>query len=199
MAAGAPQPTSSERAHTDRRPVDWDVFISPQEPPRMTADRSSRPPPAAEGSAQVITVYSPKGGVGTTTIAVNLAVHAAAAAQTRVVLIDLRLPYGHTVTHLGLRAGPSVFDAVLALRRKGPPEVLAAYTRVHESGLFVLPAPESLASSSRLTATDIELLLAAAAAWFGVVVIDAGPSLDDRTTAALAAATTLVVPVVCGF
>src|SRR6266542_6347863 len=50
-----------------------------------------------------VAVFSPKGGVGTTTIATNIAVAAAAQRPNQVVLVDLALQFGGVATHLNMR------------------------------------------------------------------------------------------------
>ncbi len=74
---------------------------------RRTTRRSS-PPTASRWRARsrVVAVYSPKGGVGTTTIATNIAIAAAQRRPDRVVLVDLDLQFGGVATHLNLDAEP---------------------------------------------------------------------------------------------
>jgi pilus assembly protein CpaE len=152
---------------------------------------------AGIGERRLIACFSPKGGVGTTTIAVNIATLANQIMPGRVLLLDLDLQFGQTAMHLDL--GPATrtiadlaqdeeaLDNVVALRR---------YVTTHATGLSVLVAPQSPELAEVVTPRAMARLLATAGSAWEVLVADAGSTLDERTLAVLDAVTTVVVPVV---
>jgi pilus assembly protein CpaE len=144
---------------------------------------------------RVVAVYSPKGGVGSTTIAVNLAVISAETHLNRTLLIDMDLSFGQVASHLNVRPR----QTLLELARDDPalhdPELFRAYTVHHDSGLHVLAAPPAPGFAPLITAEHVELLLARAIEAYEVVIVDAGSALDDRLLAILARSDTVIVPV----
>ena len=115
---------------------------------RFQRSRGMTPIFSADGltvarARRVVAVYSPKGGVGTTTIATNIAVAAALRRPDRVVLVDMSLQFGGVASHLNL---PARADA----RRRRPRRDRDARVRDHEDlrdaalvGLHVIAAPGS--------------------------------------------------------
>ena len=91
---------------------------------------------------QIISVIGPKGGVGKTTIAVNLAVAVGRRGQFATALLDLNLRGGDVAVHLDLLGGPTLVD-LLPQAGELTPELLQRYLKVHQaSGLSVMTAPE---------------------------------------------------------
>ena len=90
---------------------------------------------------RTVAVYSPKGGVGTTTIATNIAIAAVARRPDRVVLVDLALQFGGVATLLNLDPKQTLADVVRDEASLREPELLRTYAMRHDSGLHVLAAP----------------------------------------------------------
>ena len=90
---------------------------------------------------RTVAVYSPKGGVGTTTIATNIAIAAAAHRPDRVVLVDFALQFGGVATLLNLDPKQTIADVVRDEASLREPELLRTYAMRHDSGLHVLAAP----------------------------------------------------------
>lgn len=138
-------------------------------------------------TTQMITFFSPKGGVGTTTLAVNSAVMLAGAAgrpgaiPAHVLLIDLDLQFGQVATHLNLAPR---FD-IAGLAGDEPalvdPELAASYLTIHSSGVAVLAAPSSPEADFRVTVDQLERIVAVFRPRFDVIVVDCGSRLDART------------------
>lgn len=98
-------------------------------------------PPKSQGAGKIITVFGPKGGVGKSTLAVNLGVALAKQPDTRVALVDLDLEWGAVPTLLGTRPRVTIVDlcrvqAELDLRR-----VEGALMHVPAYDVWVLSAP----------------------------------------------------------
>ena len=98
-------------------------------------------------------MYSPKGGVGTTTIATNIAVAAAQRRPDRVVLVDLDLQFGGVATHLNLEPKQTLTDVVRDDAALREPELLRTYAMRHDSGLHVLAAPAAPEAAELITPT----------------------------------------------
>jgi thiosulfate dehydrogenase [quinone] large subunit len=129
---------------------------------------------------RVVAAFSPKGGVGTTTIATNVAVAAASRRPDRVVLIDFALPFGNVAAHLNLEAHQTIADVVRDDTALHEPELLRTYAMRHDSGLHVLAAPNTPEATETITTEHVEQRRPLESY---DVVIDAGSYLDDRTQA----------------
>jgi pilus assembly protein CpaE len=141
---------------------------------------------------RVITVASPKGGVGKTTITTNLAVGLAAVAPDSVVLVDLDIHFGDVATALNLMAEYSLPDAVRA-GMGGDPLAVKPYLTRHETGLWVVAGSDSPADAESITAEGVASLIRALASSFAFVLIDTAPGLDEETLAALDATDVLIL------
>ncbi len=141
-------------------------------------------PSAAEGErqGQVFMVFSPKGGVGKTTMAVNLSV-ALAKTGVDVCVVDLDLAFGdvaitmqlipeHTITE----AAASEEDLDFALLQK-------LLTR-HQSGLTILAAPTHPEGRDLVTASLARRVVQTLRRHFDYVVIDTPPGFDDQVLGA---------------
>ena len=144
---------------------------------------------------RVVAVYSPKGGVGTTTIATNIAVVAAQRRPDRVVLVDLDLQFGGVATHLNLDPKQTLADIVRDGSALREPEFLRTYAMRHDSGLHVIAAPTAPEAAELITPTHIAALIGALLEGYESVVIDAGSVLDEKTLTVFEAAETIVLPV----
>src|SRR3954452_12569861 len=139
-------------------------------------------------AGRVITIASPKGGVGKTTVATNLAVGLIASAPQSTVLVDLDVQFGDVASALGLVPEYSLPDAV-----HGPASedtmVLKTFLTQHPSGLYAVCGAESPAAGDTISGDDVGRLLAALAREFRYVVVDTAPGLSEQTLAALDRAT----------
>jgi pilus assembly protein CpaE len=144
---------------------------------------------------RVVAVYSPKGGVGTTMIATNVATVAAGKRPDRVVLVDLDLQFGGVAAHLDLTPKQTLADLARDDTALREPELLRSYAVKHSSGLHVLCGPPTPELGELVTPEIVERLLASLAQAYDQVVIDAGSTLDERTMLAFEAADTVVLPV----
>ncbi len=133
---------------------------------------------AEDAGGKVITVYNPAGGMGTTTIAVNLA--AALAMEGRMTaLVDLN-PFSSDVSAF-LNLNPA--ETLNALRETGrrlsAGRLLDLMTR-HGSGVQVLCGPEEPGVIVEFAPDQILSLITLMRGQFGVTVIDAGGELSER-------------------
>jgi pilus assembly protein CpaE len=147
--------------------------------PALVHDPKERP------TRRVVACFSPKGGVGTTTIAVNVAVSVAERRPDRTLLIDLDRQFGQVATHLNLTVRQTLADVARDESALREPELLRSYATRHESGLHVLAAPGTPELAGLVQADKIELLLQTALTAYDSIVIDAGSQLDEPATTAL--------------
>jgi pilus assembly protein CpaE len=143
-------------------------------------------------TGRVITIASPKGGVGKTTVSTNLAIGLTAAAPQSTVLVDLDVQFGDCASALGLVPEYTLPDAV-----RGPASedtmVLKTFLTQHPSGLYAVCGSESPAAGDTVTGEDVTRLLASLAREFRYVVVDTAPGLSEQTLAALDRATDVVM------
>jgi pilus assembly protein CpaE len=158
----------------------------------------TRAPEADEPTGHLFTVFSPKGGAGKTTLAVNLGV-ALVGRGYRTLVLDLDLAFGDVPISLGLRPEHG-FQEVVALGDRLDASALERLVTVHESGLHVLAPPADPGAHEQATPSLVERLLKVAATQYQYVIADTPPSLDERTITAMEASeavfllTTLDIP-----
>ena len=145
---------------------------------------------------RIVSVFSPKGGVGTTTIATNLALIAAELHPNRTLIIDFDLSFGQVASHLNLQPKLSLLELVRDAGAMHEPELFRTYPTIHAGGVHVLPAPPAPGFASLITADHVELILARALETYDVVIVDAGASLDDRMLAIFSRSDTVILAVV---
>ena len=148
-------------------------------------------------SGEIVTFFSPKGGVGTTTLAVNAAVLLAGGIPgrgpgARVLLVDLDLQFGQVATHLNLQprfdiAGLCGDDPALSDQ-----ELAMSYLTPHSSGVQVLAAPAHPDADFRVSVDQLERALAILRPRFDEVIVDCGSRLDPRSLWMLEQASTHV-------
>jgi pilus assembly protein CpaE len=156
---------------------------------------SGIPLPPRAGSQQVpgaiIAVTSPKGGVGKTTVATNLAVALARDSGMRVVIVDLDLQFGDVSSALGMPNRHSITDALSKAAARDS-FVLSTFLGQHESGVAVLAAPASPVAADHLDAARVGHLLRQLVADFDYIVVDTAPGLDEPALAAIEQAAAIV-------
>ena len=152
-------------------------------PPRAEAERTDR--------GRVIAVYSPKGGVGCTTVATNLAVALAARAKTTVGLVDLDLQFGDVGTVLDLRGANSIAEVIGHEDLTG--ELVAETFVSHSSGVRALLAPDDLQIVETIDPNQVVRLLGQLRSHFDYVIADLWSSFESLTLGVLQTADTIIV------
>ena len=144
---------------------------------------------------RTVAVYSPKGGVGTTTVAVNIAIAAVAARPDRVVLVDLALQFGGVATLLNLDPKQTIADVVRDEQSLREPELLRTYAMRHDSGLHVLAAPATPEAAVSITPVHVASILETLLEGYDLIVVDAGSTLDERVQSVFEAAESVILMV----
>ena len=147
--------------------------------------------PADSNSGLVIGVFSPKGGVGKTTIATNIAIGLGKIAPMGVVIVDLDLQFGDVASGLYLNPEHTVTDAVSPAASQDS-LVLKAFLTVHPGGIYALCAPLSPIDADDITPDQVSRLLEQLAEQFQYVVVDTAPGLPEIGLAAMEKCTDVV-------
>ena len=167
---------------------------------RFQRSKNLAPVTSADGATmhrarRTIAVYSPKGGVGATTIATNIAIAAVARRPDRVVLVDLALQFGGVATLLNLDPKQTLADVVRDESALREPEMLRIYAMRHDSGLHVLAAPAAPEAAESVTPAHVTQILKTLLEGYDMIVVDAGSTLDERALAIFEAAEAVILPV----
>jgi pilus assembly protein CpaE len=151
---------------------------------------------SAGGVRHIVACFSPKGGVGTTTIAVNIASVLAERFPEKVAILDLDVDFGQVATHLNLKPRLTVADLAADEIGMAEPELLRGYAEKVEPGLHVITAPATPELGRVITAAQVDQILGTAPRAYQLLVVDAGSTLDERSLAVLDRADAVVIPIV---
>jgi pilus assembly protein CpaE len=136
---------------------------------RIPADATARP------AGKVIAFVHAKGGVGTTTLAVNMAVSLAmAGGPPRVCLVDLDPSFGNAAGQLGLRPSSSLTEALTAGDGQMEDQALDDLLMLHDSGLRLVVAGRRAGAELRDDPATLSMVLERLKERFDYVVADTG-------------------------
>ena len=127
---------------------------------------------------RIYCVTSAKGGVGATSLSINMATSLASVAGAQVALIDLNYPMGDVAPQLNLRSKFTVNDALLAASRLD--SVLLENYMVHAHGVAVLPGPSEFKPSQIPGADSLARMLEVIAQTYTCAIVDLASSLDKE-------------------
>jgi pilus assembly protein CpaE len=136
------------------------------------------------GEGRVITCFSPKGGVGKSTLSTALAGVYSHQLKQRTLLIDLDLQFGDIGIMMGIDPTQTIVDLVTTTGELDP-DKLGGYVVKHESGMDILAAPLRPEDAELVTEDRIGQLIDVAKAAYDIVVLDTPPHFDATTLAAL--------------
>ncbi|MDX1646593.1 MAG: hypothetical protein R3304_05580 [Longimicrobiales bacterium] len=131
----------------------------------------------------VTTLFSPKGGTGVTTLAVNLALILQERTESDVALLDLSPSLGTSALAMGLNPRYSYLDVIQNFHRIDD-ELFPSFLEVHESGVSVLASPPKAGDQNGPSMDEVMALLRFFRRHFGHVVVDAGHSLTNAVDTA---------------
>ncbi len=142
-------------------------------------------------SGHIIVVYSPQGGSGVTTVAVNIA-GCLLSQQDRTVLVDGNLQFGDAAVHLDVRTERNIITLVQASGEIDP-DLVENVLLTHGSGLRILAAPRGPEDASEVTAERFLQIVQILANQFRYVVVDTSTHLDGVTIGLLELADVAVI------
>ena len=126
------------------------------------------------------TVFSPKGGTGTTTIATNLAISLQKTLKEDVLLIDGKHQFGHVALYLNIRTGNSITDLLTHAGMLDERLIQQVVIR-HNSGIHVLPSPNSIIDAQGIRPENLFKVIQSLQQVFPNIIIDGGNNLNENT------------------
>lgn len=127
---------------------------------------------------KIITIFSTKGGVGKTTISVNLAVEVARITGQKVVLLDFDFQFGDIPILMNLYPKKTIIDLCSDIQNLDA-ETIEECLMTHESGVKVLPSPLSPEYAEFITVENVDKILKVLMENYKYLIIDTAPSFND--------------------
>ena len=140
--------------------------------------------------SQIITIFGAKGGLGKTTIAVNLAVKLAQY-NKKVALVDLDLQFGDVNIFLDIDTNDTILELVQESFQANIDSVRSFMT-VHSSGVHTLCAPKSPEYAEMISSEKIQSLLNLLRTYYDYVIIDTPSIFNESTITALEASSMIL-------
>jgi pilus assembly protein CpaE len=136
-----------------------------------------------EPKGTVISFFGAKGGVGTTTLAVHLAMYLVQCHQKKTLLIDSHDELGHVCVYLGLDGTRYHFHEVVRNVDRLDSELLHGYVARHSSGLEVLSSPDVCGAGKHIDADSVRKTLDFLRGEYDYVILDCETNLADVSMA----------------
>lgn len=133
---------------------------------------------------KIVTVYSPKGGTGCTTLAVNLAL-ALNSADTKVALVDGNLQFGDVAVFVNEQGKNTVLDLAPRADELDADVVEEVMLKHSTSGLNILAAPSRPEYAEKVSSSQFAKTLEFLAQLYTYVIVDTSPTLTDVTLATI--------------
>jgi len=133
---------------------------------------------------KVVTVYSPKGGAGCTTLAVNLAL-TLNNDDTRVALVDGNFQFGDVAVFINEQGKNTVLDLAPRADELDPEIVEEVMVKHAASGLHILAAPSRPEHAEKISSGQFSKVLEYLSQMYAYVVVDTASLLTDVTLAAI--------------
>jgi pilus assembly protein CpaE len=139
-------------------------------------------PAAAAGreTGKIITFFSPKGGVGRTTISTNLAVALHQLTNKPVVLVDGSLPFGDIAVILNMSPKAKTIADLIGSFETADSDVIESILVQHSTGIKVMLAPPTPESTELITGTHIKHVLELLRERYAYIVVDTWPSFQEQ-------------------
>lgn len=148
--------------------------------------------PRVKREGAIIVVFGPKGGIGATTLAVNLAVALKQRSDTSVLLIDGSLQFGDVSVLLNLPPGRNITDLADTINDLDP-DSIETITLSHASGVKVILAPPRPEMADLLQPDHLKRILEEVRDNFDFVVVDTATVINDMVLTALDSADRIVL------
>jgi pilus assembly protein CpaE len=140
-------------------------------------------------SGKILSFFGAKGGVGTTTLAVHLAIYLASVCKKKVILIDSHAQLGHVCLYLGLDGNRYHFDELIRNVNRLDQDLLRGFTAKHGSGVDVLSSPDVLSDRQTPSTSSIRQTLEFLSVAYDFVLLDCELPFDEITFTAVSLST----------
>ena len=120
----------------------------------------------------VTALYSPKGGAGVTTVALNLAIALAERQPDDVVLLDLDVLFGHALSSVWLEPRGVLAQTTPVMLRNLDRQGLNFYLVTHSSSLRIFPAATRAEEGQTITAEHVRAVVTTLRRHFGHIILD---------------------------
>ena len=140
--------------------------------------------PGGAPMGKIIVVYSPKGGTGRTTIAINLAI-ALNSEDSKVALVDGNLQYGDVAVFLNEQGKNTVLDLAPRVEDLDPDVVREVMVTHRASGVNILAAPPRPEMADKVTGEQFSKLLTYLRRIYAYIIVDTASHLTEAVQAAL--------------
>ena len=127
---------------------------------------------------KIITIYSPKGGTGCTTIAVNLAI-ALNNEATRVVIVDANLQFGDVAVFVNEQGKNTILDLAPRVDELEPEIVEDTLLKHEASGIKILAAPQRPEMAEKVSADQFVKVVQYLQSMYAYIVVDTASILTD--------------------
>lgn len=157
-------------------------------------DRHDLPLSSGQKGPQVVAITGAAGGIGCTTLAVNLATTLAKTAGSEVVLADFDLMLGAVDACLDVVTAQTLQGIVQNIDRLDLTLLKRSLVQ-HSSGLYILPHPLAMEESAKIDAEVLKRVLTLLKAAFPTVLIDTSKGLQSTDFVAFESADVILVVV----
>lgn len=157
-----------------------------------TGRRSAESSPQSSRNGKVIVVFGPKGGIGTTTLAVNLAIALQQKPDAAIVLVDASLQFGDVGVLLNLQPTRNIADLVDTISDLDP-DSLSTVSLAHTSGIKVLLAPARPENADLVQPDHLKIILDELAHEYDFVVVDTATVINEMILTVLDRADRIVL------
>lgn len=145
----------------------------------------------SHAAGSILTLLGAKGGVGTTTVGVHLAIYLAQSNKKKVLLIDSKAQFGHVCIYLGMDGGECHFQEVVSNVNRLDSELLKAFVGHHASGLDLLSSPDLGQSARQMHPDDVASTMEYLRSEYDFVIVDCDDPADEVTRAIIASSSQL--------
>jgi pilus assembly protein CpaE len=129
---------------------------------------------------RIISVFSPRGGVGVSSVAANLALGFQEETDKRILLFEGKLYFGHLDVMLNIRSQNTLADLVPHANNLDDSLVQDVITR-HASGIHVMLSPGNIQVSQGIRPDDLYNVFIGVQRLYDIVIVDAGSTLNENS------------------
>lgn len=158
---------------------------------KRNEDQSESQEKATGANGKVVVVFSPKGGSGCSTIAINTAI-SLAELNHKTILVDASLQFGDVAVMLNMKPLTSVVDLSTS-EDDLDDDLVSSVVQVHASGLDVLMAPPRPEMADVVTTEHMITLIAYLTEIYDYIIIDTSSAINDTSLAIMDAANAILL------